>query len=74
MDLELMLGLRDHINIKKYTPGNLKLKFGMELIVNPKVVKYVKVNGYGPHKGQDMPGMSGTRRTSIPSCPPCFSS
>ncbi|NDV28560.1 hypothetical protein [Desulfovibrio sp. JC010] len=68
MDLELMLGLRDHINIEKHTPGSLKLKFGMELIVNPKVVKYVKVNGFGPPKGEEMPGMTGTRFNPLTRC------
>ena len=61
MDLELMLGLRSHIHIGSHTPGKLKLKIGMGVIGNPKVIEYVKVNGFGPPKNQDMPGITKTR-------------
>ncbi len=55
-----MLGLREHITVGSHTPGRLKLKFDLSVIGNPKVIKYVKVNGFGPPKGQDMPGITGT--------------
>ncbi len=60
MDLDLLLGLQRHIHIGSHTPGKLKLKFDMSVIGNPKVVEYVKTNGFGPPKGQDMPGVQKT--------------
>lgn len=60
MDLDLMLGLRDHITVGSHVPGRLKLKFDLGVIGNPKVIRYVKVNGFGPPKGQDMPGINRT--------------
>lgn len=60
MDLDLMLGLRSHITVGSHTPGRLRLKFDLGVIGNPKVIRYVKVNGFGPPKGQDMPGITKT--------------
>lgn len=60
MDLDLMLGLRSHITVGSHIPGKLKLKFDLGVIKNPKVIQYVKVNGFGPPKGQDMPGITKT--------------
>lgn len=60
MDLDLMLGIRSHIQIGNHVPGRLRLKFGLGVIKNPKVIRYVKVNGFGPPKGQDMPGVKKT--------------
>ncbi len=57
MDIGLMLSLRDHITVGSHTPGKLKLKFDLVVIGNPKVIKYVKTNGFGPPKGQDFPGI-----------------
>ncbi len=61
MDIDLMLGLREHITVGSHTPGRLRLKFDLGVIGNPKVIRYVKVNGFGPPKGQDMPGITGTK-------------
>lgn len=60
MDLDLMLGIRRHITVGSHVPGKLRLKFGLGVIGNPKVIKYVKANGFGPPKGQDMPGVKKT--------------
>ncbi|OEU68611.1 MAG: hypothetical protein BA863_16825 [Desulfovibrio sp. S3730MH75] len=60
MDLDLMLGLRDHITVGSHIPGKLKLKFDLSVVGNLKVIKYVKMNGFGPPKGQDMPGITKT--------------
>ena len=60
MDLDLMLGLRDHITVGSHIPGKIKLKLDMGVIGNPKVIRYVKLNGFGPPKGQDMPGIGKT--------------
>jgi hypothetical protein len=57
MDLELLLELRNYISICSHTPGKLKLKFGLGVVRNPKVIRYVKVNGFGPPKGESMPGI-----------------
>jgi hypothetical protein len=68
MDLELMLGLRDHISVDSHVPGKLKLKFGIKVIANPKVILYVKDNGFGPPKGQDMPGVGKTSFNPLTRC------
>jgi hypothetical protein len=60
MDLDLMLGLRDHITVGNHTPGRLKLKFDLGVIGNPRVIRYVRTNGFGPPRGQDMPGINKT--------------
>lgn len=68
MDLDLMLGIRSHIQVGSHVPGKLKLKFGMGAIGNPKVIRYVKANGFGPPKGQDMPGVRKTTFNPITRC------
>lgn len=68
MNLDLMLGIRSHITIGSHVPGKLKLKFGLGVIKNPKVIDYVKVNGFGPPKGQDMPGVKKTRFNPLTRC------
>ncbi len=65
MDLDLLLGIRSHISIGGHTPGRLRLKFGLGVVRNEKVIEYVKVNGFGPPKGQDMPGITKTRFNPI---------
>ena len=62
MDLDLIIGLRGHLRVVSHTPGKLKLKVGLGVINNPKVIEYVKVNGFGPPKGQKTPGV---RKTSF---------
>ncbi|THB63318.1 MAG: hypothetical protein D6E12_17240 [Desulfovibrio sp.] len=61
MDFDLMLGLRKHIQVASHRPGRLKLRFGLKIIGNAKVIEYVKENGFAPPKGQDMPGVTKTR-------------
>ena len=68
MDLDLMLGIRGHIQIGSHVPGKLKLKFGLGVIRNPKVIDYVKLNGFGPPKGQDMPGVKKTSFNLLTRC------
>ena len=68
MNLDLMLGIRSHIRIGSHVPGKLKLKFGMGVIANPKVIEYVKVNGFGPPKGQGMPGVKKTSFNPLTRC------
>lgn len=68
MDLDLMLGLRSHIHIGSHVPGRLKLKFGLGVIGNPKIIEYVKVNGFGPPKGQHMPGVKKTSFNPLTRC------
>ena len=61
MDLDLICGLRSHIRVGSHVPGRLKLKIGLSVIADPRVVEYVKVNGFGPPRGLDMPGVKRTR-------------
>ncbi|SKA71322.1 hypothetical protein SAMN02745704_00118 [Paucidesulfovibrio gracilis DSM 16080] len=60
MDLDLMLGLREHIRVTDHVPGKLTLRFGLGVIANPRVIRYVKENGFAPPKGCDMPGIGKT--------------
>lgn len=62
MDLNLLLDLKKYISISGHTPGRLKLKLGIGAVRNPKVIEYVKVNGFAPPRGQKM---NGIRKTSF---------
>jgi hypothetical protein len=68
MDLDLILGIRSHIRIGSHVPGTLKFKFGLAVMGNSKVLDYVRVNGFGPPKGQDMPGVRQTRFNPLTRC------
>ncbi len=68
MDFDLMLGIRSHIRIGSHVPGRLKLKFGLGVIANPKVMEYVRVNGFGPPVGREMPGVKRTRFNPLTRC------
>jgi len=61
MNLDLICGLRKHIRVGSHVPGKLTLKIGLSVIVDPGVVEYVKVNGFGPPKDLNMPGVKRTR-------------
>ncbi len=61
MDLHLICGLRSHIRVGSHVPGKLTLKIGLSVIADPKVIDYVKVNGFGPPRDLDMPGVKRTR-------------
>lgn len=61
MNMELLVNLRRYISIGSHTPGKLKLKIGFGAIRNPKVVEYVKVNGFAPPKGNTLPGLKKTQ-------------
>jgi|GEM_PF-1345113 len=61
LNLDLMLGIRSHISIGSHVPGKLRLKVGIAALANPKVVEYVRVNGFGPPRGQVLPGVTRSR-------------
>ncbi|MEF2232138.1 MAG: hypothetical protein V3571_14495 [Pseudodesulfovibrio sp.] len=61
MDLDLLCGLRSHIRVGSHVPGRLTLKIGLSVIADPRVVEYVRMNGFGPPRDLAVPGVKRTR-------------
>ncbi|WP_207263880.1 hypothetical protein [Desulfovibrio sp. Huiquan2017] len=63
-NLDLLLGIRSHIGIGSPVSG--RLKTGLVALADPKAVEYVRVNGFGPPRGEFFPGVKRTRFNPLP--------
>ncbi|MUM76654.1 hypothetical protein GKC30_03290 [Pseudodesulfovibrio sp. F-1] len=61
MSLDLVYGLRDHVRVGSHVPGRLTLKIGLGVIADPRVIEYVRVNGFGPPAELSVPAVRRTR-------------